>query len=108
MACSTGAATSVGSTSGTGSAVTISRAVSFSECTWPSRYTSVCATSRSTPKVERLGLKIVDSPGRGTPESWATTSRSTPINCADISSAEPNRRRGSGSVARRSSRPNES
>ncbi len=68
----------------------------------------MCATSRSTPNVERLGLKIVDRPGRGTPVSWATTSRSTPINWADISSAVENRRRGSGSVARRSSRPNES
>ena len=68
----------------------------------------MCATSRSTPNVERLGLKTVDSPGRGTPVSWATTSRSTPISWADISSALANRRRGSGSMARRSNRPNES
>ncbi|CFE49507.1 Uncharacterised protein [Mycobacterium tuberculosis] len=105
VACRTEAATSVGSTSGTDSAVTISLAVSFSACTCPSRYTSVCATSRSTPNVDRLGLKIVDSPGRGTPVSWATTSRNTPVNCADISSAVVNRCRGSGSMALRSNRP---
>ncbi|PQM46350.1 hypothetical protein C1Y40_03481 [Mycobacterium talmoniae] len=108
VADSTGAATSALLTSGTCKAVTISRAVSFSECTCPSRYTSVCATSRSTPNVERDRVKIDDSPGRGTPLSWATTSRSTPISCPDISSAEANRRRGSGSMARRSNRPNES
>ena len=37
LADNTGAPTSAGSTSGTGSALTISCAVSFSECTWPSR-----------------------------------------------------------------------
>ena len=71
-------------------------------------YTSVWATSMLTPNVDRDGLNTDDRPGRGVPVSWATTSRSTPSSCPDISSALPNRRRGSGSIVRRSNRANES
>ncbi len=58
---------------------------------------SVSTTRSSGPNSE-------DSAGRGSPDWSATTSRSTPVSCSAISSAEANRRARSGSVARTSSR----
>ena len=58
--------------------------------------------------VDRVRVNTVDRPGRGAPVSAATTSRSTPSSCEDISSVLTNRRLGSGSMARRSSLANES
>ncbi|SHW46927.1 Uncharacterised protein [Mycobacteroides abscessus subsp. abscessus] len=54
--------------------------------------------------MDRDGLNRVDMPGRGVPESSATTSRSTPTSWVAISSALPNRALGSGSMARRRKR----
>ncbi len=64
----------------------------------------MCETSRSTPNVERDRLNTVESPGRGTPVSEATTSRSTPSICTRSSSTEPNRSSGLGAQAFASSR----
>ncbi len=50
------------------------------------------------------GPNSVDRAGRGRPVWTATTSRSTPVSCSDISCAEANLRAGSGSVARTSRR----
>ncbi|WMI59258.1 hypothetical protein RBH85_22590 [Streptomyces rochei] len=50
------------------------------------------------------GPNSVETAGRARPDCTETTSRSTPVSCSAISWAEANRRAGSGSVARTSSR----
>ncbi|KUH35392.1 hypothetical protein ATE80_29460 [Streptomyces kanasensis] len=75
----------------------------------PSRDTSPAGSANSTVSAtRRSGPNSVDRAGLGVPVSRATTSRSTPVSCSAISCAEPNRPAGSGSVARTSSRWNDS
>ena len=74
---------------------------------------NACATSaRSsapyTPNRRRSGVNCRDGPGRGTPSSIASTSRSTPVSWSAMSSAEENRSSGFGFVARSSRRWNDS
>ncbi len=58
----------------------------------------------ATPMARSSGLNSAENAGLGLPSATASTSRSTPVSCSAISPAEPNRRSGSGSVARRSAR----
>jgi hypothetical protein len=66
------------------------------------------SSADAAPMARSSGLNSEENEGLGYWSPTASTSRSTPVSCSAISVAEAKRRDGSGSVARRSARKNDS